>query len=282
MAWYRLLTHETNVAPFLPLCGSPKTPHQGSPFALFEWEAAAISPDILNEIQELNYKRQTCIYWEVRPYQAIFFDMDSTVIGQESIVELARHAGKSDEVHAITEQAMAGQLDFNDALRQRVATLKGQPVSIYDDVKEVLTINPGMVNFAEQAKEHHCELYLISGGFHELAESIANRLAFDGFKANILDRDGDQLTGRVDGDIVNGETKYEFVQKVCQEKGFQARDIVAIGDGANDLKMLSYAGLAIGYHPKDVLIPHINGAIYDSFAILDVLFMGANTDVNHT
>ncbi|MFW7377423.1 MAG: phosphoserine phosphatase SerB [Oligoflexus sp.] len=273
MAWFKLVAHEQNIPEFLPFCGKPKPiPNQNPAMVAFEWEALTIHPEVLSLIRQQNQAGKTCLHWEVKPYRAIFFDMDSTVIAQESIVELARFAGTAEDVHRITELAMEGKLDFNEALAQRVATLKGQPVSILQEVSQRLTLHPGIIELCQAAKSHNVELYLISGGFHELAAHIAGQLSFNGYRANFLERRDGVLTGKVVGAIVNAQEKYQYLVQTCREKSFHAQDIIAIGDGANDLPMLNYAGLSIGYRPKEILLPHLHGAVYDSFAVLQHLF----------
>jgi len=272
MAWFKLIANEQQVSEFLPFCGKPKLIPEHHGVICFEWEALTISPTLLELIRAQNLSGQTCFYWEVKPYKAVFFDMDSTVIAQESIVELAKFAGTAEEVHRITELAMQGQLDFHQALEQRVATLKGQPASILSDVSKKLTLNPGIIEFCRLAKSMNTELYLISGGFHELAGYIAGQLSFDGYQANHLEQIDGILTGKVIGDIVGANEKRNFVKNICLQKSFQAQNIIAIGDGANDLPMLTYAGLSLGYQPKEILLSHIHGAVYGGFFILQELF----------
>ena len=122
--------------------------------------------------------------------KAVFFDMDSTVIAQESIVELARVAGKSEEVHRITEEAMEGGLDFDEALRKRVAFLKGLSTDIYRQVGDSLTVNPGIAEFCKDARNSGVRVYMVSGGFMPLATFIGEKLGFNGVLANTLEEKG--------------------------------------------------------------------------------------------
>lgn len=213
------------------------------------------------------------------PIRAVFFDMDSTVIAEESIVELARAAEKEREVSMITEQAMAGELDFAEALRARVAMLKGLPASIIDEVGSRLTLNPGIQDFAAFCRDVKVPIFLVSGGFHDLAANITRRVGFAGFRANrlgILSQLGsDVLTGTIDGDIVDGIAKRNFMLETCKKLGIDPGQCAAVGDGANDLPMLQCAGVAVGYRPKSVLLPHIHAAnMTGNHRFLAPLFFG--------
>ncbi|HET9240641.1 MAG TPA: phosphoserine phosphatase SerB [Oligoflexus sp.] len=215
---------------------------------------------IRQQILAINSAGATALAVPERPWKAVLFDMDSTVIAEESIVELARAAGRQEEVHRITEQAMAGLLDFKSALRQRVAMLRGVPSDVIDKVGQTLTINPGMHEFAKAARARGIELHLVSGGFNPLAARIVRELDFQGFRANELAVADGQLTGELIGEIVDAEVKANYLDELCKKRGFSPDEVVAVGDGANDLPMLLKAGAAIGYHPKAVLLPHIHGA----------------------
>jgi phosphoserine phosphatase len=220
----------------------------------------SIPGTIRQQILAINSAGDTALAVPERPWKAVLFDMDSTVIAQESIVELARAAGREEEVHRITERAMAGELDFKASLRQRVAMLRGVPSDIIDRVGRTLTINPGMHEFAKAARARGIELHLVSGGFNPLAERIVRELDFQGFRANELAVADGRLSGDLIGTIVDAEIKANYLDELCQSRGFSPNEVVAVGDGANDLPMLLKAGASIGYHPKAVLLPHIHGA----------------------
>jgi phosphoserine phosphatase len=190
--------------------------------------------------------------------RALFFDMDSTVIGQETIVELARAAGKSEEVARITQDAMEGKLDFRESLTRRVAVLKGLPASVIEDTIAALVPEPGIGELIAQAKGEGIPSYLISGGFLATAEPIARRLSFAGFHANSLKVVEGRLTGELFGEIVDGPGKSRWLEQMCSRLGVLPGETVAIGDGANDIPMMEKAGLAIGYDPKPVLLPHLH------------------------
>ncbi len=215
---------------------------------------------IRQQILAVNSAGGTALAVPERPWKAVLFDMDSTVIAEESIVELARAAGRQEEVHRITEQAMAGLLDFKTALRQRVAMLRDVPADVIDEVGRKLTINPGMHEFAKAARARGIELHLVSGGFNPLAARIIRELDFQGYRANELAIADGKLNGELIGEIVDAEVKARYLDELCQKRGFTQDEVVAVGDGANDLPMLLKAGASIGYHPKAVLLPHIHGA----------------------
>ena len=194
--------------------------------------------------------------------------MDSTAIAQETIVELAACAGKSEEVHRITEEAMAGKLNFTEALNERVASLKGLPISIYEDVFKRLHINPGLKEFSELANSKGMSLYLVSGGFIPFAKKISEALGFQAHHANHLDVKNETLVGTVSGTIVDGEEKARFLEATCQAKSISTNHTLVVGDGANDLNMMAAGGIAIGYHPKPVLIEKTDGMILNDHKVL--------------
>ncbi len=222
-------------------------------------------------VQQFMPQGSSLILAKAQPWKAIFFDMDSTVVGQESIVELARFAGTADRVHEITERAMAGEINFDAALQERVATLKNQPSSILEEVLSRFTINPGMPALAEQARSQGIRLFLVSGGFMPLAAAIAKQLNFDAWRANELESQAGRLTGKIQGRIINAQAKKDFVLEMCAKYEIDPNTAIAVGDGANDLDMLGSVGLAIGYQPKEVLFKHLDGVLYGNFDALTYL-----------
>lgn len=218
--------------------------------------------------RSLHQRKVSAICLPQRRYRAVFFDMDSTAIAQESIVELARAAGKAEEVAHITERAMAGELDFAAALRERVRMLKGLPAEVIDVVGKSLTTNPGLPEFAAWAQKRGIQLFLVSGGFVPLAAGLARDLGFAGFHANQLEIVSGRLSGEVLGAIVDADAKAAFLRATCQRLGIAPTDVIAVGDGANDLPMLREAGAAIGFCPKELLLPHLDGALYDDHRAL--------------
>lgn len=185
--------------------------------------------------------------------RAMVFDMDSTLIHQECIDELAKLAGSGEQVAAITEAAMRGELDFNGALIARVATLKNLPLTAIDEVIAALTFQPGIQAFAARARAERVLLSLVSGGFVPFAEHVREQLGFHRSRANVLAEQDGLLTGTVLGDIVNAGVKAATLQAHCIELGCSAREVVAVGDGANDRDMARAAGISVAFRAKPAL-----------------------------
>ncbi|CCX15512.1 HAD-like domain-containing protein [Pyronema domesticum] len=180
------------------------------------------------------------------------FDMDSTLIEQEVIDEIARVIGVVDEVSAITHRAMNGELDFTQSLRSRVALLKGAPASVFEDLKSVITFTPGARELCKALKALGFKLAVLSGGFIPLANYIKEELGLDYAFANqlVVNDDGTELTGELTGDIVDAEHKAVLLQRIAEENGIPLQQVFACGDGANDLKMMYKAGLGIAFNAK--------------------------------
>jgi phosphoserine phosphatase len=179
-------------------------------------------------------------------------DMDSTMIGQECIDELADVVGLKTHVAAITERAMRGEIDFEPALRERVALLKGLPVSVVDEVlRERITLTPGGRQLVQTMRRHGARAYLVSGGFTLFTDRVAAMIGFDGNRANTLTVvDGHRLAGAVAEPIFGRDGKRAALIELRQEFGLGKDDTMAIGDGANDLDMILEAGLGVAYHAK--------------------------------
>jgi phosphoserine phosphatase len=177
-------------------------------------------------------------------------DMDSTIIGQECIDELADYAGLKDQVAAITERAMLGELDFERALRERVALLKGLPEdAINRCLDERISFNPGAKELVQTLKSKGCKTILVTGGFHHFADPIAAELGFDMVVGNRLAVDNGTLTGELDGPVVDSATKRGVLESEVAAIDPQAIS-VGIGDGANDIPMLEAATYGFAYHAK--------------------------------
>ncbi|RIA97021.1 HAD-like domain-containing protein [Glomus cerebriforme] len=187
-----------------------------------------------------------------RHKRLVVFDMDSTLIQQEVIDEIARHAGVVNEVAAITELAMNGEIDFKESLRRRVALLKGTPVEVLQTVKENLTFTEGAHFLCKALKKIGFKLAVISGGFIPLAKYVKNELGLDYAFANQLkvSSDGLTLTGETVGPIVDAERKAELLEVIAQAENVTLDQVTAIGDGANDLLMLAKSGLGIAFNAK--------------------------------
>ena len=178
-------------------------------------------------------------------------DMDSTMIGQECIDELADCVGLKAEVSAITERAMRGEIAFEPALRERVALLKGLPASVVDEIIEKrITLTPGGRALVQTMRAHGGHACLVSGGFTLFTGPIAARIGFDEHRANRLILNGGRLAGLVEEPILGREAKLATLLELRERLGLGAHDTMAVGDGANDLAMLSEAGLGIAYKAK--------------------------------
>lgn len=185
-------------------------------------------------------------------FKVIAFDMDSTLINIECIDEIAEAAGKKAEVAAITEAAMRGEItDFKESLRRRLALLAGTPASVLEQVwRERVRLNPGATELVAAARDAGLKTLLVSGGFTYFADQVKERLGMDRAKSNVLEIVDGRLTGRVLGDIVDGEEKRRQLLALCAQLGCSPLQAIAVGDGANDLPMMGEAGLSVAYHAK--------------------------------
>lgn len=178
-------------------------------------------------------------------------DMDSTIIGQECIDELADFVGLKEKVSAITERAMRGEIAFEPALRERVELLRGLPVSVIDRIlAERITLNPGAVRLVQTLRAHGVYTCLVSGGFTLFTQRIALLAGFDEHRANRLVVADDHLAGRVEEPILGREAKRATLIELRDTRRLAPHETIAVGDGANDLAMLGDAGLGIAYHAK--------------------------------
>ncbi|MFA5531117.1 MAG: phosphoserine phosphatase SerB [Thiohalomonadaceae bacterium] len=178
-------------------------------------------------------------------------DMDSTLITIECIDEIADFAGRKAEVAAVTEAAMRGEIDFPTSLRRRVAALEGLDEAVLLRVyEERLHLNPGAEAMLAGLRAHGVSVGLVSGGFTFFTERLRQRLGLDAALANTLEVKDGRLTGCVLGDIVDADGKARFLKELCERMGITSAQVIALGDGANDLKMLHAAGLGVAYHAK--------------------------------
>jgi phosphoserine phosphatase SerB len=184
-------------------------------------------------------------------FRLLVTDMDSTLISIECIDEIADMLGIKPEVSRITEAAMRGELNFEESLTQRVALLKGLPVGelqrVYD---ERLRLNPGAEKLIDYLKQKGIKLALVSGGFTFFTDKLKERLGIDYTLANTLDVEGGCLTGRVEGDIVGAQAKADLLIELSKTLQIETQQVIAMGDGANDLRMMDCAGLSVAYHAK--------------------------------
>ena len=197
----------------------------------------------------------------LRTHKLACFDMDSTLIEQEVIVELAKTAGIGAQVEAITESAMRGEIDFDESFAQRVALLEGIPTSVLDEICERLTLSTGALTTIRALKSLGYYTVLVSGGFTYFAEYIAEQLGIDEVHANHLDIDEGVVTGQVQLPIVNGAKKAEIAKQTAKHLGIELSQVVCVGDGANDLPMMAIADLGVAYHAKPIVQARADAAV---------------------
>jgi len=210
-----------------------------------------------------------------RKKRLLISDMDSTIIGQECLDELADFAGLKAEVSAITERAMRGELDFAGALTQRVAMLKGLKRGALEACHaERVRLNPGARELVATMKAHGARSVLVSGGFRYFTSRVAKMAGFDADRANTLIDDGTALTGTVGLPILGREAKLAALLEETAALGLTVDDAVALGDGANDLDMIKAAGLGIAYHAKPIVAAQTTARIEHSDLRAALLFQG--------
>ena len=207
----------------------------------------------------------------------ILMDMDSTAIQIECIDEIARLAGVGEQVSAVTAAAMQGKLEFADSLRNRVALLKDAPISILDAVAANMPLMPGLTLLVDGAKAAGWKVAIASGGFTRFAGKLQQDLGLDHIEANELEYEGDKLTGRVLGRIVDAQVKAHTLELLRERYGVAQSQTVAIGDGANDLPMLKLAALGVAIHAKPIVREQAQVAIrqQDLEAVLCLLKAGS-------
>jgi phosphoserine phosphatase len=186
----------------------------------------------------------------LRNRRLVCFDMDSTLIQTEVIDELAKRNGVGDKVKEITEKAMRGEIDFNESFIQRVALLKGLEESVMEEIALSLPITEGAEKLFRTLKKYGFKTAILSGGFSYFGKYLQHKLGVDYVFANDLEIKNGKLTGRHLGEIVNGEMKAEMLKKIAFKEDIHLEQVVAVGDGANDLPMLNLAGLGIAFHAK--------------------------------
>lgn len=183
----------------------------------------------------------------------LVMDVDSTLIMEEGIDLLGEEAGVGEQVASITERAMRGELDFEEALRERVALLKSLPVAVFDRIMDKIHFTPGAVELVKELKARDFKVAVVSGGFHETVDRLASQLELDYVRANRLEVVDGYLTGRVLGEIVTKDTKKACLETWASENGLELTATIAMGDGANDLPMIETAGIGVAFCAKPIV-----------------------------
>lgn len=242
---------------------------QSNPRACVQLSVSGKPLDILDmrrTFMEISQKAGIDISFHVdniyrRNRKLVVFDMDSTLIQAEVIVELAKLAGVGDQVNNITESAMRGEIDFKESFRQRVALLKGLQEEQLAKLTRELPLTDGADLVTKTLKGLGYKLGILSGGFRFVGEYLKDRLGFDYMYANELDIEDSVVTGKVVGDIVDGEKKAILLRQLAQKENIALDQTIAVGDGANDLPMISIAGLGVAFNAKPIVRQKASNAI---------------------
>lgn len=213
-----------------------------------------------------------------RSKRLVMFDVDSTLVDGEVIEMLAARAGREAEVAAVTERAMRGELDFAESLHERVKALAGLPQSVIDDVAAEIRFTPGARTTIRTLKRLGIRVGVVSGGFTQVIEQLAADLGLDFYKANMLEIEDGKLTGRVIGEVVDRAGKAEYLRQVADQLGISLTQTVAVGDGANDIDMLSAAGLGIAYCAKPALREVADASLSKPFLDALLFILGITRD----
>lgn len=235
---------------------------RGKPSWLDEHKAADIPVQNAASMQQIHSLRAIlaqeridilCVPAEGRKKSLLIADMDATIVTSETLDELAAKAGIKDQIAAITQRAMNGEIDFQGALRERVGLLKGLSVKALSETLHETELSKGAKNLVQTMRARGATCALVSGGFTYFTGAIAETCGFNAHHGNTLGNDGVVLDGTVGDPILDKDAKLAFLKQHVQDLGIDLSDTVAIGDGANDLPMLTAAGLGIGYRPKPLL-----------------------------
>jgi phosphoserine phosphatase len=257
------------------------------PAVLSGWESAEwIYPTVDNELRQeaAATVSEMPVDWALVPVarrrkRLLVADMDSTIINVECLDELADFAGLKDEIAAITERAMRGELEFEPALRERVGKLKGLALSAlqrcYD---ERVALNPGAEMFVRTMAAHGARCVLVSGGFAFFTSRIAERAGFHANRANLLLEDGAALSGQVQEPILGRAAKLQALREESVNLGITLAETLAIGDGANDLDMIKASGLGVAYRAKPIVAAEAHARIEHTSLETALFFQGYRRD----
>ena len=213
-----------------------------------------------------------------RSKRLVVFDVDSTLVQGEVIEMLAAHAGKEEEVRAVTERAMRGELDFAQSLHERVATLEGLPATVLDEVAARIVLTPGARTTIRTLKRLGIRCGVVSGGFIQVISGLVEDLGLDFARANTLEVVDGVLTGRVVGDVVDRQAKAAFLREFADDLGISLSQTVAVGDGANDIDMLTTAGLGIAFCAKPALREVADASLSKPFLDTVLFVLGITRD----
>ena len=192
--------------------------------------------------------------FDYRQIKLMVSDMDSTLISIETIDEVAREVGLSQEISLITEKAMQGYLDFSESFKKRLSILKGVRTESFNAVYEnKLKLNSGASELVNFFKSTNVKTALVSGGIKYFAEKVKDQLGIDTYRANDVEINNETLTGKVFGNIVDAKAKAKYIEELCVLYELKPNQVIAIGDGANDLEMMKLAGLSVAFHGKPIL-----------------------------
>lgn len=247
-----------------------KIPRMGEPYWLRKDKAAAMVLAALPDMEQIKSLRGKLNQYRIdlfvtkpepRRKKLLIADMDSTIVTSETLDEIAAKAGIGDQVAPITARAMRGEMDFKEALDARVKLLKDHPESLLHEVLAETQLSQNAESLTATMRQHGAHCVLVSGGFTFFTAVIAARAGFDNHHGNQLEIQDGKLTGQVLPPILDKNAKLKFLEEYCERLNLTTDDVLAIGDGANDLPMLLEAGLGIGYRPKPLLLEQLPNCI---------------------